>query len=247
MKTSSIIKAGCAAVFALAAAGSSFAGEGNTLRLLQSNTSGNPLNGNSLRADQSAASKSLITGPAQSLESSLAGLGPEDETTRSTGSTLIFDSQDALVDDALRPARQIGQNNVADITLTGNGGQLQLLQNNDQTEGVGNSVTASIAAGALGATLQVGDRNQASLTLGAGATGLIGQQGFGNEGSLTVGAGGSGELVQNGSNNDYPLTVDARTQVTVTQNGNGLQPVGVTGAQVFATNPGVITIIQTGF
>lgn len=222
---------------ALAAATSAFAGDGNVLRVIQTSPSG-PGVGNSLFVDQSAASGSLLTGPTDDTTSKVLSqeFGHADLVS-SRGNTALA-------------ATQTGSGNSATITMTGNGGELQLLQDNDSSSTVtqaGNRATVNLDGNALGAVIQIGDNNLAEVDLEAGARGLVAQTGIGNSGELKVGEGGSAELVQNGNLNRYPVQVQPNTTVTVTQNGNGLQPVGVQGVQVFSTNPGTISITQTGF
>jgi hypothetical protein len=211
------------------------AGENNRLIVLQESPNGG-VSGNALTVDQSAASNSLLIGPSVSMTSNLAG-----------GTLAVGDLRPA-VDSPDRPAVQRGDGNSATVVITGDGGQLQLLQDNSQAgTDIGNRASAHLAAGALGGILQAGDNNQASLDVGELGTGLIAQNGNDNQASLIVNSGGTGQIIQNGNRNVQPLTVNSNTTVTVTQEGNGLQPVGPTGIQVFSTNPGVISIIQSAF
>ena len=102
------------------------------------------------------------------------------------------------------------------------------------------------AGGTLGGVLQNGDQNIASLTLEENSKGLISQNGLNNTADLTVQAKASGQVVQNGSDNEAAIVVQSGTNATVTQNGNGLS-VNQSALQVFSTNPGTISITQTGF
>lgn len=215
------------------------AGDNNVLRVIQESPSGS-ITGNTLFADQSNASNSLVIGPSAGLEAAARGL---------TGSSNLL-SVDALTSQAGDPdseATQRGSGNTASIVMSGDGGEVQLLQDNSLSGFAGNSANVTTAGNALGAVLQTGDSNKATLDIDAGGKGLIAQNGNSNEGSLSVDAGGTGKLVQNGNGNFYPVTVNAGTNVTVTQNGSGLQPVGIAGMQVYSTNPGAISITQTGF
>jgi hypothetical protein len=211
------------------------AGEGNTLRVLQESSSGS-FSGNSLSVDQSRASNSLVLGPNQAMTSALEG-----KTLTLNGLQFASDGPD-------RPALQRGEGNSATVVITGDGGQLQLLQDNSKAgTSSGNKAEATLAEGALGGVFQLGDGNEATLKVDPLGKGLIAQNGNGNFANLVVHGGGEGQIIQNGNANNQPLTVNSNTTVMVTQNGNGLQPVGTTGIQVFSTNPGTISITQTGF
>ncbi|MBS3651488.1 hypothetical protein KEU06_22995 [Pseudaminobacter sp. 19-2017] len=217
-----------------------FAGQGNILRVLQTSPSGS-VSGNSLSVDQSEANESLLIGPSDATIQALSG------------KTLTIDHLERATFDPGWSALQNGEKNTAKVVIEGNGGQLQLLQDNmlpNNSEAVGskgNSAVAELAAGALGGVFQLGDGNTAKLKVDPLGKGLIAQNGNGNFADLEVLGGGKGQIVQNGNRNNQPLTVTSNTTVMVTQNGNGLQPVGTAGIQVFSTNPGTISITQTGF
>ena len=226
----------CAVATSLAAVGTASAGDGNVLRVIQESLPGS-VAGNSLLVDQSGATNSLVSGPSDAMRAKVL-----------TQTLELGDLTSAEGDEA-RAALQKGERNSATITMTGEGGELQILQDNFAIpSAIGNTATVNaLGNGTLGAVLQLGDGNQASLDLAESSKGLIVQNGFGNKGSLDVEANGSGELIQNGNNNLYPAAVAGGTTVTVTQNGSNLQPVGVTALQVFSTNPGTISVTQTGF
>jgi hypothetical protein len=235
MTAGRIVKSGCAIAILALMGSAAAAGENNRLYVIQQNTGGSPLTGNSLTADQTDASNSLIAGPSQDL------------LDREANQTLSVGDLEPIVGEPAAAAQQLGQNNKAGIVLSGNGGQLQILQDNTNTPGVGNTAAVTGGTDALGAVLQIGDDNFARLDLDTGATGLIAQRGFDNSGTLSVAPGATGELIQNGNGNTQGLEVFSRNQVTATQNGNNLQPVNAQAIQVFSTNPGVISITQTGF
>lgn len=226
----------CAVAASLGAAGAASAGSNNVLRVIQTSPAGS-VAGNNLFVDQSGAYDSLVSGPSEVMRSNALTQALEPGYLTSAS------------EDASRAALQTGEKNTASITMTGAGGELQILQDNSAIpSAIGNTATVNaLGNDTLGAVLQLGDGNQASLTLAESSAGLIVQNGLGNQGSLKVEPNGSGKLVQNGNGNYYPVTVDPSTTVTVTQNGNGLQPVGNVSLQVISTNPGTISITQTGY
>lgn len=221
--------------------GSAQAGSNNTLRVIQESSPGGQ--GNSLYVDQSAAFYSSVVGPSDTLELATREL-PEGSTDPNLLSTEWPNFQKDSLDSA---ARQSGSGNRATITMTDSGGETQLLQDNSGTGFLGNTTNITAAGGALGAVLQIGDDNDATLDIESGGTGLIAQKGNRNKGLLSVEPNGNGKLVQTGDGNNYPLLVKQNTNVIVTQNGTNLQPVGAAAMQVFSTNPGTVTITQTGF
>ncbi|MDR5653207.1 hypothetical protein [Ruixingdingia sedimenti] len=201
---------------AVALAPAAFAGDGNSLDLLQ--ISSGAL-GNALYLDMEGARGARVAGDA-------AGL---------------------------LPASQIGSGNRADVTITGSGGQLALMQNNALSGlGLGNSAEAVISGlYGTGSIQQIGDGNVAALNLASPdalnpASGSILQTGMANSGALTVrGAGASGLLVQVGSGNSNALTVEgAGTTASYTQIGNNaVNPQGAT----VVSNGGSVAITQYSF
>lgn len=220
------------------------AGDENVLVVRQESSIG-ATSSNQLLVNQSGATNSLIIGPGDNLK-----LNPDLtnlDSQRTTDHVTLTNN----------PAIQKGDNNSASITITGTGGEIQLIQDGTVTTSgpivgtpndVGNDATI-VATGdnTLGAVLQFGDRNIAELELVSdGAQGLISQNGLNNTARLTVGSQGTGQIVQNGNENETILDIPTQNNAIVTQNGNGLT-VGQTAFQVFSTNPGTVTITQTGF
>lgn len=175
-------------------------------------------------------------------------------STGQIGNTLSIDQSDAnnavLAGDrlAITPARQLGDGNVADLTIAGEGGQIGFGQS-----GQANAATVSIlGANGFGQIEQLGNLNNATLNVDSGsltapADGLIAQFGNRNTATLNVrGTNASGELIQVGSGNTNTLTVDGPdASVVFTQVGRNLTNAGVNGVEVF-TN-GSVSITQTNF
>src|SRR5690606_13298585 len=95
----------------------------------------------------------------------------------------IGDVRNLLIGAGANPALQRGERNSASLTLMGEGGVLQILQQNMENVAepvpglLGNTATMTAGAGALGAVIQLGDNNLATLNLGAASAGLIAQNG----------------------------------------------------------------------
>lgn len=225
--------AGASALFL--ACGFAYAGDGNVLRLIQTSPSG-AVEGNSILVDQTGADRSLVSGPSNDM--------------LSLGSSLTLDGITTARGDSLRAAVQRGDGNDATITMTGEGGEIQILQDSS-SEGAGavgnTAVVNALGAATLGVVLQTGTENLATLDLADQSRGLIVQNGNSNTGGLTVEEGGTGRLTQEGSLNNYVATVQAGTNADMTQTGNGQTTAGTQGISVFSTNPGTISITQTGF
>ncbi|MBL4918884.1 hypothetical protein [Szabonella alba] len=175
------------------------------------------------------------------------------------GNTLYIDQSDAsgsvVAGDRAGdlPASQIGSANVANLTVTGNGGSVALNQNNALTGfAIGNTADGVISGlYGFGSILQLGDGNNASLEVNSPdglnpAAGRIMQTGFFNDASLVVtGAGAEGTLRQVGSGNSNALVVEgAGTTASYTQIGNNaVNPQGVT----VISNGGSVAITQYSF
>lgn len=223
------------ATAALLSAGPSLAGDNNAVYIKQESPTGS-LAGNSLTIDQSAAQNSLVIGP--SVPSMLRFLN--------------IDLESGL-QGAPRAASQRGEGNEATITMMGDGGVLQLLQDTSpfqalqQAEsGTSNSATVTMTGAALGAVVQLGTDNTANLQL-TEANGLIAQLGTQLDATLTVnGPGSSGQIMQIGARNNASVEIlGSGTNVTYTQIGSDLT--STQGVEVFTTNSGNISITQTGF
>lgn len=225
------------------AAAPSRAGDNNMIHIKQESLG---FGGNSLKVDQSQANDSLVIGP------SLATI------TAVEKNSLITDQPSNLLSSSTAPlappnALQKGDGNEAELRMVGNGGVLQLQQDNSTGRPVGEGGTggnwadlSSSGNDTLGAVIQLGNLNNATLILdGNNAAGLISQYGSDLTARLTVAAGGTGQIIQNGEGSRAELDVIAGSNVTYTQNGDYLQPPA--GVTVFATNPGTISITQTGF
>lgn len=150
---------------------------------------------------------------------------------------------------ALTPARQIGDANSGNLTVSGEGGRVAFGQ-----FGVGNDAVATVSGlGGLGAIQQVGDGNDATLVVESESSlfpseGTIGQFGNQNTASLTVsGLNVRGTLLQTGSNNTNSLSVSGQDSAVVfSQVGNNLTAPTGEGVSVF-TNAGNVSITQTNF
>lgn len=248
------------------AAGVAYAGDNNTVHIRQESPIGSS-NGNTLMLDQSKASNSAVLGPSQGLLDSLAGVqsgtwyfaegnwlykgeyDPESQDPNFDSKGITLSSAKAGDNHAL----QRGEGNSATLKLEGYGGELQLLQDTGQSmaeprnpASVVNTASATLIGSSLGTIIQQGVENNATLTL-TDATGLISQRGERLSATLTVGSGGSGQIVQVGDGNSAELLVNSGASATYTQVGNNLEAIAPTAVEVFATNPGSITITQTGF
>lgn len=229
----------------------SHAGNGNMIYIKQESPAG-PAAGNSLTIDQSAADNSLVHGPSTGLLERLQAVSPSqpaDELIPLSGSA-----------PGTNFGTQRGEGNQATLSIKGEGGELQLLQDSSSGQPIlppagttsGNQA-AIIASGAvLGGIIQLGESNTANLNLSDGVgttTGLISQRGNRLSADLTVGSGGKGQVVQIGNNSDTgAVTVPPNASLTYTQIGDNLAPVGASAVQVISsTNPGNISITQTGF
>lgn len=208
------------AAIMLAASGLAFAGSGNTISIIQERTFG--VEGNTLVVDQTDADSSEVTG-----------------LNRTTlGNSL--DSTSAI---------QRGNGNEASLTIEGQGGTIQLLQDNSSSQGEGNTATVDVSNGGLARVGQVGSGNLATLSVsGALTEGNIFQNGTDNTAGLTVdGTNASGTITQNGDNITTNLAVTgAGTSVDYTANGQNVTNVPSGGVQVY-TNGATVTITQTAF
>lgn len=176
-------------------------------------------------------------------------------STGQFGNTLTIDQSGAdnslVAGDrlALTPARQIGDANSGNITVSGDGGRVAFGQS-----GLGNDAVATVTGlGGLGAIEQVGRGNGASLTVESVSAlfpseGVIGQFGNRNTATLTVsGTNVRGTLLQTGSNNTNSLNVSGQdSSVVFSQFGNNLTAPSGEGVSVF-TNAGNVSITQTNF
>ena len=224
-----------ALVISAAAVVSAVAGDNNGAFLIQVSPEGS-YQGNTLSIDQSGASDSLVRG----IGSQLIGTLPTLVLGAVAGSDPTF-------------ATQRGEANHATIKMTGNGGELQVLQRNfvvapflPTQAGGGNTASLTTTGDALGGLIQVGNGNTANMTLDNGATGLIAQWGTSLSATLDVASNGSGTVVQIGNNSSVgTVSVLSGNTVTYTQIGSNLAP-GVS-PQIYSTVPGSITITQTAF
>lgn len=242
MRASLVGIAGAAVLGTTLLAGSSFAGDNNTIYIKQESPAGS-LAGNTLSVDQSQANGSLVIGPSPKALSSVFGL-----------------SLDTVLEGQTQPALQRGDSNFADVkisgTAQGDGGVLVLLQDSSPGATVGflspgadgNTAKATIAGNSLGAVIQVGTDNEAQLELN-NARGLIGQFGTDLKATLVVSPASNGRILQTGSDNEAKMNVAASgVDATYTQIGRGLTPVnGGEGVVISTTNPGNVTITQIGW
>ncbi len=226
-------RAALALIFSLVAT-AAVAGDGNQAYLIQLSPEGTP-NGNTLSIDQQGANDSLVRG----IDDKLIGYWPALLLRLATGADPML-------------ATQRGEGNQASLSLTGSGGELQLLQTTflDATwapgEAGGYNIAELTASGnALGGVIQIGELNQAKLSLGADAKGLIGQWGTELSATLNVAAsGGSGAILQIGNNSNAEFNLLSDNSVTYVQIGDNLNSVD---ASVYSSIPGDIFIKQIAF
>lgn len=237
----SCILAGALAATTLTA-GTVMAGSNNIVDVRQESPGG-AATGNSLTIDQSLANDSRVRGFADNrLRVS------DNPLVNIIGSGfLLLENTNLLRTDG--PALQSGSGNVASIDMTGDGGEVRLLQDNSQAANPdGNAATITTNGQALGALVQVGSLNDATLSVADGGVGRISQFGTGLTADLGVGTDAQGQIVQIGRGSTAELQVMDRGSATYVQIGNNLQSIGQTDAvQVFTTNPGNITITQTRY
>jgi hypothetical protein len=170
------------------------------------------------------------------------------------GNRLVIDqsaASNALVGTALVPATQRGANNNADLTMSGFGGTIQLLQDNSDASAnpIGNSLSISTAGASVAVAVQTGDGNLASLVLAPLSAGTIVQNGDLNAASVIVsGSLAAGTIIQNGDQNTANLAVGGFSAVTYVQNGDGLSTDGLSysGQPVTVwSNAGAVLITQS--
>ena len=217
----------------------------NELFVIQDSLSSNT--GNALYIDQS-----------QAVESVVAGLRDEGALTLdvSADPANVGVLLDALAPDPRVPARQIGGNNAATITIAAQGGHVGLSQTHS---GAGGPNIANVELGALGmgssaSIFQDGAGNTGEITMGRDAPALssqarLFQRGDANRGHVDVsGSGVSGTLVQSGRNNSYDLQVSGPqgTNVIWQQIGDNLKQSPATQAQVssFGSVSGTVIVRQ---
>lgn len=217
--------------------GSAFAGNSNTIEIIQTNTLGI---GNSLTADQSLAAGSHIKG-ALFHGNELVLSSPAEQTGGdNTADLRIIDS------------------------ANGTGGQIGLTQVNSSSLLDGNQAVVLVEGNGLALVRQIGGGNFANLSVtGRDASGSIFQNGDGNTvGSLidpglsVSGTGAHGSITLNGSNNNVGLSVSgAGTSVNYTLNGSNvtaLMPDATASTtqgafQVYSNSGAAITITQSAF
>jgi hypothetical protein len=206
-----------------------FAGSGNIIVIEQRGSN------NTLSADQSSATGSQIGGieltgsPSNDPEAGFNILGEPDLLTS--------------------PALQSGEGNEADVRVSGQGGAVYLLQNNDGSL-LGNSAEIILDADQTFAAIsQIGEGNTAEIEVtGALSSGSVLQNGDGNFGRIEVPiADTEARLVQNGDNIEATLVVEGVTGGNVDFQifGNNVTQPG--GALVVNTNGASVSITQTEF
>jgi hypothetical protein len=251
MRPMSLVFAGMFSLGVAIGASQSHAGDGNMIYIKQESPAGSTA-GNSLTIDQSKADNSLVHGPSAELLELLGAI-----STTQQGDDIVTFSGNLP---GTTFGTQRGEGNQATLSIKGDGGELQLLQDSSPTQAVlppagttsGNQATITASGAVLGGIIQLGESNTADLNLSGGvgpATGLISQNGSGLSANLAVGSGGSGQIVQIGNNSDTgDVTVPPNVSLTYTQVGDNLAPVGASAVQVISTtNSGNISITQTGF
>ncbi len=231
----------------LLAASPVLAGDLNNANVLQLSPAGST-QGNTLTIDQSAGLATTIQGIDGKLLSiiplSAGGLFASQQISGAINDLSLHTSNDQAT------AKQIGEDNAADVTLTGTGGTIELFQSvlpfTPFAAGVaygGNKATITADGAALGGVIQVGALNQAQLSL-TDSKGLITQLGNNLSADLSVGPGGSGTVVQVGNNSETgTVNVVGGTNLTYVQIGDNLSQSSQVSA--YSTSPANITITQT--
>ncbi|WP_131829932.1 hypothetical protein [Consotaella salsifontis] len=224
----------------------------NTLTILQQGS------GNALSVDQSAATNSEVKGLSITSGEPTAGSGlaPGNRKLNELGLEITLTDE----------ARQLGNNNDATVTMSGNGGKVYLYQNNPAigpSGGVkGNSAEINSLAGGVGLVSQDGIGNVANLTVTGGLGGdpalIVGgqridgaiiQRGSGNYGTVITGSSTDALLVQNGSSNKGALDVTGSvpgSSVVFTQNGNNMNSAAAAQVYTNVTN-GTVSVTQNSF
>lgn len=176
------------------------------------------------------------------------------QSSTGLGNTLVIDQSNAneslvrgLGESEFAPATQKGDGNSADLTITGNGGEIRLLQDNFATGQPGNAAKVTVGGDNLATVQQVGSGNLAELEVtGSLSEGSILQNGSQNDALLSVsGNNANGSITQNGDGNNTVLAVTGSgTSVDYTLVGDNVTNVQNGGVQVF-TNGASVTITQT--
>lgn len=244
MPRSQLVFLAATAAAIVAIATPSLAGSNNIVNIRQENISGQP--GNTLSIDQSQADNSAVIGLTESQIGFTSTLSRE--TVLENEQLLsIFPAMPAPADPA---ALQLGANNSATVVITGDGSVARLQQGADGAPSSNNTAEIEIVGiGSSGTVVQGGlGGNEATLEISAdSAAGLIGQFGANLTATLNVAPNATGRILQKGTGSEAALDVQSNSTVTYTQIGDNLQPIGQGSVQFFSTNPGNITITQTGF
>ena len=231
----------------LLAASPVLAGDLNNANVLQLSPAGS-IDGNTLRIDQRLGTGTTIQG----IDGKLLSIFP----LTAGGKFAAHVVANAITDLSLQTtndsasAKQIGEANDAEITVSGTGGTIELFQSAGPftpfaagAASGANTATITADGNALGGIIQVGELNQATLSL-TDAKGLITQLGNNLSSDLSVGAGGSGTVVQVGSNSTTgTVNVIGGTNLTYVQVGNNLSQSSAVSA--YSTSPANIIITQT--
>jgi hypothetical protein len=222
----------------------SLAGSNNIVNVRQENISGQQ--GNRLSIDQSSADNSAVIGLTESQLDFTSTLS-RDGALENDQLLTIFP---AMPTSASPAALQIGADNNATVVISGDGSVARLQQGTDGNPSSNNVAAIEIVGvGSSGTVVQGGlGGNNATIQISADqAAGLIGQFGTNLTATLTVAPNATGRILQNGTGSEAALDVQSNSTVTYTQVGDNLQPIGQGTVQFFSTNPGNITITQTGF
>lgn len=203
---------------------------------------------NTLKVDQSAASSSRVGGLELSKPTlQTFELVPASKDAKGVVTPATTVDMDVLGANVRRDqaARQTGAGNSADITMSGLGGFVGLLQDSTSAS-IGNRSTVNLAGGGQALIGQLGGNNQANATLGAGALeGAILQRGSNNTADLTVtGAGASGRISQvgNGLNNGLSVTGVGTSAALIA---NGVSNAAAGTPVTVESNGAAVTITQS--
>ena len=249
MRSMSMVAAGMFSLGVAVAGTPSHAGNGNMIYIKQESPAGSTA-GNSLTINQSEANNSLVHGPNAELLNVLETFSANDPQA-----DMLVPGSGSVAGST--PSTQRGEGNQATLTLIGDGGELQLLQDTSTGQvflpSAGNHAVITARGAVLGGVIQLGENNTANLDLTGDSlpntTGLISQRGTNLTADLKVERGGSGQIIQIGNhNNSGQVSVSPDTTLTYTQIGDNLVPVSQTSVQIISsTNSGNISITQTGF
>jgi hypothetical protein len=190
-----------------------------------------------------------LTGPAFAGSGNTLYLIQDSSVQPGLGNQATVDQTGAsgsLIGTSLVPATQKGVLNQATLVVTGNGGTIQLYQDNAAVIApTGNLASIEVRNGGNAGVVQSGDGNAASVFVrGLTAGALVTQLGSDNLADVDVrGTLAAGVVFQKGDGNTAALDVRGFSQVTYIQNGDGFATPNV--PVTVWSNAGPVIITQT--